>query len=96
MKLIGKTEHGFIAEVSELELLNLVGCWSHNDRDAPRSFRVGTVVDITDMFRRGNEVKRVIHDLAGSVKTLRACADLIEQPIQIARQPNEAKPESST
>lgn len=90
MKIIGKTDGGYIIEASEYEVSEIVGIdkpWGRHDR-----LSVGASISISEMAKWVRAAVKVKSDLSSSLKTLRACADLVEATVAVVKEPE--KPEA--
>jgi hypothetical protein len=89
MKIIAKTERGYIIETSGDELANLIGYYSHYSFDRPNPApEIGNEVQIAKMFRHLYELGSAQKDIAATAAKLRTAADLIDtlpQPLTTAK-----------
>jgi hypothetical protein len=58
VKIIGKTENGFILEASKDDVAGMEGMYSHQ-----RRFEIGDVVDIYELFQKYNSVSIALNDI---------------------------------
>lgn len=72
MKIIGKTEDGFILEASKDDVAALEGLYSHQ-----KTFRVGDLIDVDGLFSRckhiemtSDDIKRLRSSLEDIIKAL--------------------------
>ena len=77
MKIIGKTENGFILEASKDDVAGMEGMYSHQ-----RRFEIGDVVDIYGLFQKYNSVSIALNDinrLRMSAKNIIDAASWVEE-----------------
>ena len=77
MKIIGKTENGYIVEASKDDVANLVGYHGQYDTKY-KPLSVGDEILVSKMFRQLYELKNNQPELQKVVGTLRNLADLLE------------------
>ena len=70
MKIIGKTEDGFILDVSAKEIANLIGYYS--EYSDPFKVKVGDEIAISDMYRQ-------LDALAAQDKEIQDCRNTLLQ-----------------
>lgn len=58
MKIIGKTENGFILEASNDDVAAMRGLYSHQKR-----FEIGDIVDIHGLFQKYASVSMALNDI---------------------------------
>jgi|GEM_PF-2436645 len=82
MKIIGKTDRGFILEGGEDEMFNLIGFFYSGERGAPR-LRVGDEILVGKMYGQLYNLANRKNTLSAMAKELRGLAELLElkQPI---------------
>lgn len=86
MKIIGKTERGFILEAEANEVANLLGFyWVSEHGMAPLA--IGSQIDTTRMYTMAREMSAVRGSLKDAVKTLRAAADIVDREATVVVQP---------
>lgn len=68
MKIIGKTENGYIVEASEDDVAAIEGRYVHEKR-----YEIGDIIDIYGLFRKYNTVSMALKD----INNLRLCANNI-------------------
>lgn len=76
MKIIGKTDNGFILSASKDEVCNLVGYYSQYSNNTPK-LEVGTELAVAKMFKHLHSLGSEKHGIAAMAAKLRAAADLI-------------------
>lgn len=76
MKIIGQTDEGFIINATEREIFNLIGYYYSGDTGAPK-LRVGSVIDVSSMYRQLYEIKNRKGVLGKLAKELKETADLL-------------------
>jgi hypothetical protein len=94
MKVIGKTEDGYIIDASGDEVANLIGYYgTYSLRDSNRVIYVGDKINISGMYKQLYNLKNNEPKLKEVVKTLRGLADLLEPccPVIEAQIKEEAK-----
>ena len=93
MKIIGKTERGFILESSEDEVANLIGHYSaYTNVDGCPKLNMGDIICVHSMYKQLYDIKHKAGELSKISKTLRQVADLVElhDPIEhIAKADND-------
>jgi hypothetical protein len=77
VKVIGKTESGFIIEASKEEIANLTGYHSSYS-NGYKSPLVGVEIQVSKMFRQLYDLEHNQPELQKVVNTLRGMADLLE------------------
>lgn len=96
MKIIGKTNLGFIVEARDAEVLHLLGRDWHQGRDL--RLDVGSEIQVAEMFDRLDALRRVEDKLKDASKTLHALGDLLDAQLPsvvAAAQPEPANPETA-
>ena len=58
MRIIGKTDDGFILDASKNDVAAIEGLYSHEKR-----FEVGDVIDIYELFRKYSSVRSALRDI---------------------------------
>jgi hypothetical protein len=77
VKIIGKSESGYILEASNDEVANLVGYYSIYDKDYKRP-NCGDNIQISSMYKQLYNLKNNEPKLKDTVKILRGLADSLE------------------
>jgi hypothetical protein len=77
MKVIGKSESGYILEASNEEVANLTGYYSTYDKDYKRP-NCGDNIQINSMYKQLYNLKNNEPKLKDTVKILRGLADSLE------------------
>jgi len=82
MKIIGRTDNGYMIVVKRHELANLCGYYSTSSDDCP-TFNSGDEIKVSEMFKQLYDLAYRKEKLAKVASDLREFADLIElhQPI---------------
>lgn len=75
MKIIGKTETGFILSASEDEVCNLVGYYSKYSSEP--KLQIGANIEVAKMYRHLYSLGNEKTEIASMAAKLRAAADLI-------------------
>jgi hypothetical protein len=79
MRIIGKTEEGYILDASTNEIANLIGYYSDYDmRDSNKKLAVGDIIQISAMYKQLHNLKNNEPKLKETVKMLRGLADSLE------------------
>jgi hypothetical protein len=76
MKVIGKTENGYIIEASRDDVANLVG-YNSQYSTGYKSLSVGDEILVSKMFRQLYDLEHHQPELQKVVNTLRGMADLL-------------------
>ena len=74
MKIIGKTDCGFIVECNEETLKNIIGKRYHERHD----FRIGDKINVCQTWRKLNDILSLHNEFERTCKTLSALHDLLE------------------
>jgi hypothetical protein len=78
MKIIGKTENGFVLIASADEVANLIGYHSkYSDAKAVRDLDVGSEIRVAEMYRHLSRLGHAKQEISDMAAKLRAAADLI-------------------
>lgn len=75
MKIIGKTNYGYILEASEEEISNFVGFYRHEQRG---EYRPGTEIKVSPLFDQLEFLKTREGTLANIISLLREYAGKLE------------------
>jgi len=76
MKIIGKTENGYIIEASKDDVANLIGYYSHYSKEV--NISVGDEIQVSKMYQQLHDLERSQPEMRKVVSTLRGMADLLE------------------
>jgi len=84
MKIIGKTEKGYIAEFSEHELAKINGFRSCYDDDWRRlkgrqELKIGTILDVSKLANKVTRIKDNEAKVLNAITTFRHLADALEE-----------------
>jgi hypothetical protein len=77
MKIIGKSENGFILEASRDEVANLIGYY-FSCSDGCKMPSIGDELQVSKMYRQLYDLKNRQPELQKVVGTLRGLADMLE------------------
>jgi hypothetical protein len=81
MKIIGKNADGWIVDISEDELANLTGYYSHySNVDGYKKPAIGDIVQVSKMYHK-------LHEMADADKRIQEYARSIEKYFEILRDP---------
>lgn len=86
MKIIGKTETGFILEAKEDELANFIGYYYAGESDAYTHLHIGTEIKVAEMYHklrrlhadRGN-LEKISDMLIGVAGMLSSTSPIVEE-----------------
>lgn len=79
MKIIGKTEEGFMLSATEDELAKLLGLSSaYSIEDRSRVLVPGKKIAVADLYKRLERLGRLPAELTAAQKALRGIADALE------------------
>ena len=73
MKIIGKTEEGFILEASKDDVAALEGLYSHQ-----KQFKVGDLIDVYGLFEKFKTIRMAINDIASVKQSAQTVIDAVE------------------
>lgn len=76
MKIIGKTNYGFILEASNDEAANLIGY--HSQYQNKRTLEVGQEINIADMYRQ-------LYDLSNAQDELTKCSEALKRAATLVK-----------
>lgn len=79
MKIIGKTQSGFILEADNMEVQRLIGYYSSSESCSP-VLHIGSELKVHDMYKILYELSNRKSELSKIQLTLRTVADLLEAP----------------
>lgn len=91
MKIIGKTDGGFILQATTSDIQKLVG-WYYDETPTP-TFKVGDDIKVSDMFMQMKNIKDMEKKLTQTAASLRMCANQIEISAPIVASSVEEKEE---
>jgi hypothetical protein len=77
MKIIGKTQEGFILDASRDELANLLGFYGNYASGCP-DWKLGMDIQVSKLYERIHTMRKSEASLADCAKSLRNLADLLE------------------
>jgi hypothetical protein len=83
MKIIAKTDGGFILQATESEILNIAGFDWRGSQGAP-TLGIGVEINVSGMFSRIEKLNRAETELKQARQSLRSIADLLE-PIEVTK-----------
>lgn len=76
MKIIGKTDNGFIVEVDKDEAYNIIGFYGKSQTG--RVLDIGSEILVSKMYRRLYDIEARKSELASVSSTLRSIAGLLD------------------
>jgi hypothetical protein len=79
MKVVGKTDNGYIFQASADEVMNLIGFYSAYDKTAPQ-LKIGDEITVAALYRQLYDLKSAVRDVRNLQGKLRIAADLLELP----------------
>lgn len=85
LKIIGKSEKGFILDASRDELANLVGYYWLGENKCPK-IEVGDKINISSMYGCLRDMKHAEQELKGVSQTLEAISKTVLLPIPLIQQ----------
>jgi hypothetical protein len=79
MKIIGKTDEGFLLSATEDELAHLLGFnSSYSVEDRTKRLAPGQRIKVADLYKRLEKLGKLPKELADTAKALRGIADAID------------------
>ena len=80
MKVIGRTEKGYILDATKEEIANLIGFYStYNEEYRKASIKIGSEINVSAMFKQLYDLHWKHDDIKKIKEKLRQCINLLDE-----------------